>query len=112
MNKETSDVKKAFLASIPVMAGYIVLGIGFGIILKTKGYGVIWAVLMSLFVYAGSMQYVLVNLLTSGASLITTTLTTLMVNARHLFYGISMIDRYKGAGRKKPYLMFALTDET
>ena len=112
MNKETSDVKKAFLASIPVMAGYIVLGIGFGIILKTKGYGVIWAVLMSLFVYAGSMQYVLVNRLTSGASLIPTTLTTLMVNARHLFYGISMIDRYKGAGRKKPYLMFALTDET
>lgn len=112
MNKETNDVKKAFLASIPVMAGYIVLGIGFGIILKTKGYGVIWAVLMSLFVYAGSMQYVLVNLLTSGASLITTALTTLMVNARHLFYGISMIDRYKGAGRKKPYLMFALTDET
>ena len=52
MNKETSDVKKAFLASIPVMAGYIVLGIGFGIILKTKGYGVIWAVLMSLFVSA------------------------------------------------------------
>lgn len=111
-NNEQSDIKNAFMASIPVMAGYIVLGLGFGIILKTKGYGVVWAGLMSLFMYAGSMQYVAVNLLTSGASLITTALTTLMVNARHLFYGISMIDRYKGAGRKKPYLMFALTDET
>ncbi len=112
MSKEKSDVRKAFKASIPVMAGYVVIGAGFGIILKTKGYGVIWAVLMSVFMYSGSMQYVAVNLLASGASLITTALTTLMVNARHLFYGISMIDKYKGAGRKKAYLMFALTDET
>lgn len=111
-NEDKSDVKRAFVASIPVMAGYLTLGIGFGIILKTKGYGMLWAVLMSLFMYAGSMQYVAVNLITSGASLLTVALTTLMVNARHLFYGISMIDRYKGAGRKKPYLMFALTDET
>ena len=67
---------------------------------------------MSATVFAGSMQYVAVDLLASGASLISTAIMTLMVNARHLFYGISMIDRYKGAGRKKPYLMFALTDET
>lgn len=67
---------------------------------------------MSAFIYAGSMQYVTVSLLTSGASLLSAALTTLMVNARHLFYGISMIDKYKGAGKKKPYLIFALTDET
>ena len=67
---------------------------------------------MSLFIYAGSMQYVGVGLLTGGVSLVTAALTTLMVNARHLFYGISMIDAYKGTGRKKPYLIFALTDET
>ena len=67
---------------------------------------------MSFTIYAGSMQYVAVSLLTSGASLISTALTTLMVNARHLFYGVSMIDKYKGAGAKKPYLIFALTDET
>jgi len=107
-----SDIKKAFISSIPVMAGYLALGTGFGIILKTKGYGVIWAVLMSLFMYSGTLQYVAVNLLASGASLITTAITTLMVNARHLFYGISMIDKYKGTGKKKAYLMFALTDET
>lgn len=105
-------IKKAFLDTIPVLTGYIVLGIGFGIILKTKGYGLIWAFAMSLFIYAGSMQFVTVNLLTGGASLLTAALTTLMVNVRHLFYGISMIDQYKGAGKKKPYMIFALTDET
>jgi 4-azaleucine resistance transporter AzlC len=67
---------------------------------------------MSLFIYAGSMQYVAISLMTGGASLITAALTTLMVNARHLFYGISMVEAYKGTGKKKPYLIFALTDET
>ena len=106
------NIKNAFMKSLPVMAGYIVLGIGFGILLKKAGYGLFWAFLMGLTIYAGSMQYVAVSLLTSGASLISVALTTLMVNARHLFYGISMIDKYKGAGKKKAYLIFALTDET
>ena len=110
--KKTSLVKKTFVDTLPVMTGYIVLGMGFGIVLKTKGYGVLWALAMSIFIYAGSMQYLTVSLLTSGASLIATAITTLMVNARHLFYGISMIDKYKGAGAKKPYMIFALTDET
>lgn len=105
-------IKTAFIKSLPVMAGYIVLGIGFGILLKKAGYGLIWAFLMSLTIYAGSMQYVAVSLLTSGASLLSVALTTLMVNARHLFYGISMVDKYKDAGARKPYLIFALTDET
>ncbi|MGN0681440.1 MAG: AzlC family ABC transporter permease [Candidatus Fimisoma sp.] len=112
INVRREDIRKAFIASVPVMAGYIVLGAGFGIVLETKGLGLIWAVAMSVFIYAGSMQYVAIELITGGASLITTALTTLMVNARHLFYGISMVDKYKGAGRKKPYLIFALTDET
>lgn len=105
-------VKTAFIKSLPVMAGYMVLGIGFGILLKKAGYGLLWSFLMSFTIYAGSMQYVTVSLLTSGASLISAALTTLMVNARHLFYGVSMIDKYKDAGKKKPYLIFALTDET
>lgn len=104
--------RAAFLATTPVMAGYIVLGMGFGIIMKTRGYGLGWSLAMSVFIYAGSMQYLAIDLLTGGASLITAALTTLMVNARHLFYGISMVDRYKEAGKKKPYLIFALTDET
>lgn len=112
INVRREDIRKACIASVPVMAGYIVLGAGFGIVLETKGLGLIWAVAMSVFIYAGSMQYVAIELITGGASLITTALTTLMVNARHLFYGISMVDKYKGAGKKKPYLIFALTDET
>lgn len=105
-------LKKVLLDTIPVMTGYLVLGFGFGIISEKNGYGFWWAIAMSVFIYAGSMQYVTVSLLTSGASLISTAMTTLMVNARHLFYGISMIEKYRNAGKKKPYLIFALTDET
>ena len=105
-------LKSAISDTFPVMTGYLFLGFGFGIILQQNGYGVLWAMAMSLFIYAGSMQYVGVGLLTGGVSLVTAALTTLMVNARHLFYGISMIDSYQGAGKRKPYLIFALTDET
>lgn len=105
-------LRASLKASVPVMAGYIVLGMGFGIIMNTKGYGFIWVLAMSAFIYAGSMQYVAVDLITGGASLITAALTTFMVNARHLFYGISMVEKYRGAGKKKPYMIFALTDET
>ncbi len=106
------ELKSAIKDTFPVLAGYMVLGIGFGIIMNSKGYGVLWSFAMSLFIYAGSMQYAGVGLLTGGASLITVGLTTLAVNARHFFYGISMIDRYKGIGKRKPYMIFSLTDET
>ncbi len=109
---DNKTLKRAFIKSIPVMAGYIVLGIGFGIVLRNAGYGVLWTAAMSLFIYAGSMQYVGVGLITGGASIITTAITTVMVNGRHLFYSISMIDKYKDAGKYKPYMIFALTDET
>lgn len=110
MNKNL--LRTAFLDTIPVMTGYVFLGFGFGILMQRSGFGALWAGAMSLFIYAGSMQYVAVSLLTSGASLLTTALTTFVVNARHLFYGISMIDAYKDTGKKKPYLIFGLTDET
>ena len=105
-------VRTALLDTVPVMTGYLFLGFGFGILMHQSGYGPGWAVAMSLFIYAGSMQYVGVSLLTAGAGVLTAALTTLVVNARHLFYGISMVEGYKGAGKKKPYLIFALTDET
>ena len=104
--------RRAFPDTIPVMAGYLVLGMGFGILLRTKGFGLWWALGMSAFIYAGSMQYVGVGLLTGGAGVLTTAVTTLLVNARHFLYGISMLERYRAAGRGKPYLIFALTDET
>ena len=110
MYKQT--VRQALYHSLPVLAGYIVLGIGFGILMRNAGYGIWWTAAMSMFIYAGSMQYVGVGLLAGGATVLTTAISTVMVNARHLFYSISMIDKYKDTGRYKPYLIFALTDET
>lgn len=105
-------LKKAFVKTLPVMAGYIVLGIGFGILLRNAGFNVGYALAMSLFIYAGSMQYVGVGLLAGGVSVLSAIFTAVMVNARHLFYSISMIETYKDAGKYKPYMIFALTDET
>ena len=115
MKKDKIDYKKtvgaAFVSSLPILAGYIMLGMGFGILLSEQGYGPLWALFMSITMYAGSMQYVAVDLLASGASLISSAIMTLMVNARHIFYGISMVDKYRGAGKKKLYMVFGLTDE-
>jgi len=105
-------LKPALVATLPVLTGYLVLGFGFGIIMKANGFGLALTFAMSLLIYAGSMQYAAIGLFTGGASLLTVALTTLMVNARHLFYGISMLDQYKHTGRRKPYLIFGLTDET
>ena len=105
-------LKKAFTDTIPVLTGYLALGAGFGIILSTQGYDWFWAPIMAITMFAGSMQYVAVDLLVSGAGFITVALTTLMVNARHLFYGISLVEEYKNLGWEKYYLIFGLTDET
>lgn len=107
-----SIFRRALRDTVPVMTGYLVLGAGFGLLMRANGFGIGWAAAMSLFIYAGSMQYAGVGLLAGGAGLVSVALTTLMVNARHLFYGISMIGRYKDAGVEKPYLIFSLTDET
>lgn len=111
-NKTKATLKYAFTKSLPVMAGYLLIGIGFGILMHSKGLSILWTAAMSLFVFAGSMQYIAVDLISGGASLISTALITLVVNARHLVYGISMIGKYKDTGKYKPYLIFALTDET
>ena len=105
-------IKPALLATLPVMTGYLVLAFGFGIIMKANGYGILLTFAMSLLIYAGSMQYVAIGLLSGGASLLTVAVTTFMVNARHLFYGISMVEGYRKIGKGKPYLIFGLTDET
>lgn len=102
----------AFKTSLPVLAGYTVLGIGFGILLNKAGYGVIWAIVMSITIFSGTMQYLGTTLIATSASPITAVITTLMVNLRYAFYGISMMKHYQGAGIKKGYMIFALTDET
>lgn len=110
MKKEV--FKAALVATLPIMTGYLVLGLGFGVLLSATGYGPEWALLMSVTMYAGAMQYVAVSLIAGGADLITVALTTLMVNARHLFYGISLIEKYRDLGLRKIYCAFGLTDET
>lgn len=105
-------LKAAFPHTFPVMAGYLFLGIGFGILLESKGFAFPWAILMSIIIYAGSMQYVAIDLLSGGASLISTAIMTVMIQIRHLFYGLSLIDKYRDAGKKKFILIHELTDET
>lgn len=104
--------KQAFLRTIPVMMGYVFLGFAFGLLLQRAGYHWLWALAASVLVYAGSMQFVLVGLLTQGASLLTIAVTTLVVNSRHIFYGLSFIDTFKAMGKRGLYMVFSLTDET
>lgn len=110
MTKNT--FKRAFKDSLPIMAGYLALGIGYGVLLQSKGYSFWWAILMSCTMFAGSGQYAGVDFMASGASLLTTAFMTFIINARHFFYGFSLLDKYKGAGALKPYMIFGLTDET
>lgn len=107
-----AELKEAFKDSLPVLAGYLVLGAGFGILLQSHGYNVWWALVMSVTIFAGSGQYLAVDLLTQAESLVTAALMTFMINARHFFYGLSMLERYKDTKPYKPYLIFGLTDET
>jgi 4-azaleucine resistance transporter AzlC len=111
-----TDKKAALLAALPytlpVFTGYIVLGAAYGILMDSKGFSLFWILLASIFVYAGSMQFVTVALLAAGFDPLGAFLMTLAVNARHIFYGISMLDQYRGIGRMKPYLIFSLTDES
>ena len=110
MNKNV--FKKARTAALPVMYSYLIIGMGFGMVVQSRGFGALWAGAMSVFIYAGSMQFVALELIGSGASLLTAAITTVMVNLRHVFYGLSMVDKYKITGAFKPYLIYALSDET
>ncbi len=112
MKERMGACVRAFRLSLPVMCGYLFLGTAFGATLAQAGFGPAWALASSCFVYAGSLQFVMVPFLAAGAALPTVALTALMVNARHLFYGLSYIERFERMGRARPYMIFALTDET
>lgn len=104
--------RQAFRRSLPVLCGYLFLGVAFGLLLQQAGYGPGWALLISLTVYAGSLQFALAGFLAGGASLGLVALMTLLINSRHLFYGLSFIRDFSAMGRRKWYMIFALTDET
>lgn len=107
-----ATIKYAFKKSLPVLFGYLFLGSAFGIMLYDAGYNWIWAVLISVVVFAGSGQFLLVSLLSSAAAIPTVAMMTLFINSRHMFYGLSLIDKFKAGGWRYPFMIFTLTDET
>lgn len=105
-------LKAAFPYTIPIFAGFWFLGLTYGIYMNVSGFSFWYPMLMSLTIFAGSMEFVAVNLLLGAFNPLQAFLLTLMVNARHLFYGISMLDKFRGTGKKKPYLIFGMCDES
>jgi 4-azaleucine resistance transporter AzlC len=116
MNKNNKVLKKAFLAAfpytIPIFAGFWFLGLAYGIYMNVSGFSFWYPMLMSLTIFAGSVEFVAVNLLLGSFNPLQALAMTLMINARHLFYGISMLDKYRNTGIKKPYLIFGMCDES
>lgn len=111
-SQKLREVKFAFLQSVPVMLGYLFLGTAFGLMLQDAGYSFWWAFFCSAVVYAGSMQFMLVTLLAGGANLVYCAFMTLFINGRHIFYGLSFIEKFRNMGKKYFYMIFSLTDET
>ena len=105
-------VKKAFHLTIPIMMGYVFVAVAFSILMNEKGMPPLYSLLMSVFVYAGSMQFAAVELLSSAAGLLQVAFMTLMVNMRHIFYGLSLMEPYQKMGREKFYFIHTLSDET
>ncbi|MEA5026718.1 MAG: AzlC family ABC transporter permease [Erysipelotrichaceae bacterium] len=106
------SLKLVFPYTLPVLTGFFILGITYGLLMQTKGYGVLWAVLMSAVAFCGSMQFVAMTLLTTAFDPLQAFLLSFMVNTRHLFYGIAMLKKYQGLGKLKYFLIYTLCDET
>ncbi|NEG54574.1 AzlC family ABC transporter permease [Bifidobacterium platyrrhinorum] len=105
-------LRAAFPLTVPIALGFLFLGCSYGMLMGTKGFSFVWPMCMSAFIFAGSMEFVTVNLLLSAFNPLAAFLLALMVNARHLFYGLSMLGRFRGLGWKRPYLIFGMCDET
>ena len=109
---QLAALKAAFPYTVPILAGFLFLGMTYGVYMNVSGFSFWYPMLMSLTIFAGSMEFVAVDLLLSAFAPLQAFLLTLMINARHLFYGISMLDKYKGTGWKKIYLIFGMCDES
>jgi len=112
MSRAIAAVKAAFPHTIPVFTGFIFLGIAYGILMSARGFGWYWILLTSLVVFAGALQFVGIGLLTAAFDPLYAFLIALSINARHLFYGISMLEKFSDIGKIKPYLIFGMCDET
>lgn len=111
-NSYRKAFRAAFPYTIPVLTGYLFIGIAFGVMYQEKGYNFIWAAVMSILVYAGSGQYLAVNFFAPGVSFFQVIFMTFMVNVRHIFYGLSLLERFAKMGKQRLYMIFSLTDET
>lgn len=109
---KTGALRAAFPATIPVLTGFLCLGMAYGVLMQTKGYGPLWSTLMSAVAFCGSMQFVVITLLTAAFDPLEAFVLSLMVNARHLFYGLSLLEKYKGLGKVRGFLIYVLCDET
>lgn len=107
-----STFRYAFPKTIPILAGFAFLGMSYGIYMNSLGFEPIYAISMSIFIFAGSMEFVAGSLLLGPFAPLSAFLLTLMINARHLFYGIAMLDKFKGVGKKKAYLIYGMCDES
>lgn len=112
MSSYREAIVKAFPYTVPVLTGYLFIGGAFGVMFADMGYNILWAILMSTVVYAGSGQYLAVNFFVPGFSLVQAAFLTIMVNIRHVFYGLSLVERYNRFDRKRWYMIFGMTDET
>ena len=106
------EFRFALKQTLPIFLTYLFIGIAFGMLMADAGYSAIWSLLSAVFVYAGSLQIVMVSLLQAGAPLITVVIMTFFINARHIFYGVAFIERFRKMGWKYPYMVLSLTDET
>lgn len=109
---KTKALKAAFPYTVPILAGFLFLGISYGFLMSSKGFSVIYPIFMSLLIFAGSMEFVTVNLLLSAFNPVAAFIMAIMVNARHIFYGVSMLEKFSGLGLKKLYLIFGMCDES
>jgi 4-azaleucine resistance transporter AzlC len=111
-NHRSAALQAAFPATLPVLTGFLCLGLAYGLLMASKGYGPLWSTLMSAVAFGGSMQFVAITLLTAVFDPVQAFLLSVMVNARHIFYGLSLLDRYRGLGKVRAFLIFSLCDET
>lgn len=112
MRVKTDALKAAFPYTLPICAGFLFLGMSYGFLMSSKGFSILYPLCMSMFIFAGSMEFVTVTLLLSAFQPFYAFALSLMINARHLFYGISMLDKFRDTGRKKWYLIFGMCDES
>ena len=109
---KTKALKAAFPYTIPIFAGFWFLALAYGILMNVNGFSFIYPMLMSLLIYGGSLEFIVVTMLMSPFAPLSALAVTLLVQSRHLFYGIAMLDRFRGMGWKKFYLIFGMCDET